>query len=50
LTFQEENPEERKKRYLDFLDILLLARDEKGEGLSDLEMRQEVDTFLFEGH
>lgn len=45
----EENPDERKKRYLDFLDILLLARDESGKGLSELEMRQEVDTFLFEG-
>ncbi|ELT93418.1 hypothetical protein CAPTEDRAFT_144012 [Capitella teleta] len=46
----EENPNSRKKRYLDFLDILLLARDEAGQGLSELEMRQEVDTFLFEGH
>ena len=41
--------EESTKRYLDFLDILLLARDEEGKGLTELEMRQEVDTFLFEG-
>ena len=39
-----------KKRYLDFLDILLSARDTDGQGLTDREIRQEVDTFLFEGN
>jgi hypothetical protein len=46
-------PQERdgppKKRYLDFLDILLTARDDTGAGMTPLEIRSEVDTFMFEG-
>lgn len=34
----------------DFLGILLTARDEEGIGLTSAEIRNEVDTFLFEGH
>jgi len=39
----------QRGRYVDFLDILLTARDETGAGLTRLEIRNEVDTFLFEG-
>jgi len=39
----------QKTRYLDFLDVLLTARDSDGQGLTDQEIRDEADTFLFEG-
>ncbi len=37
------------RKYLDFLDILLTAKDEDGVGLSHEDIQAEVDTFLFEG-
>lgn len=39
----------KSRRHLDFLDILLTAKDDKGIGLTDDEIRSEVDTFLFAG-
>ncbi|XP_033748762.1 cytochrome P450 4F6-like isoform X1 [Pecten maximus] len=46
----KSDPSSSEKHRLDFLDILLTARDENGTGLTDREVRDEVDTFLFAGH
>ena len=34
---------------MSFVDILLTAKDEDGKGMTALEIRNEADTFLFEG-
>lgn len=37
-------------KYLNFLDILLMAHDEEGKGLTDQEIREEADTFMSAHH
>ncbi|XP_022104399.1 cytochrome P450 4F22-like [Acanthaster planci] len=44
------NGQTRQRKYIDFLDILLCAKDSDGQGLTDQEIYDEVDTFMFEGH
>jgi len=38
-----------ENKRLDFIDILLMARDEQGHGLTDVDIRNEVDSALFAG-
>ncbi|XP_006898397.1 PREDICTED: leukotriene-B(4) omega-hydroxylase 2-like [Elephantulus edwardii] len=39
-----------KTKTLDFIDVLLLSKDEDGKALSDEDIRAEADTIMFGGH
>ncbi|XP_043846343.1 cytochrome P450 4F11-like [Dromiciops gliroides] len=39
-----------KGKTMDFIDILLLAKDEDGKALSDKDIQAEADTFMFRGY
>ncbi|KAJ8013575.1 hypothetical protein DPEC_G00031200 [Dallia pectoralis] len=47
---EKKDEEEKKKKVADFIDLLLLSKDEEGRGLSDEEIKAEADTFMFGGH
>jgi len=50
LSTPEGLEELKNKKKLDFVDILLTSRNENDEELSDREIRDECNTFIFEGH
>jgi cytochrome P450 len=47
---EEGRQELENRKKLDFVDILLTSKDEDGNELSDQEIRDECNTFIFEGH
>ncbi|XP_072523012.1 cytochrome P450 4F3 [Salminus brasiliensis] len=46
----QNNTARGKKKTVDFIDVLLLSKDENGNGLSNEEIKAQADTFMFAGH
>ncbi|XP_076856679.1 cytochrome P450 4F3 [Brachyhypopomus gauderio] len=45
-----QNTKTGYRKTVDFIDVLLLSKDENGEGLSNEEIKAQADTFMFAGH